>query len=242
MSSTAPPAYQPEKPRFTVRGLMITTAVVAVYAAIGGAICRRLDPTDQASLLVFWTATALAIPAAWYYALRREAKLYGNDSAVRYVVPALGPGPVRSRPSQHRRLLTIVLIGMSLAYWSFLVVNNLRVIRHINWGWFDLFACSMLPIGAYAIAHRVVQLILRRNQTLVAICDDGLRYYRLPIPWKHVHEVRWLADDPGTLFLHRYDGDIYLRPAADQRDAVEAFIRERTGLPCEPAPAPKEPA
>lgn len=249
MSSTDPPAYQPEKPRFTVRGLMIATAIVAVYAAIGGAVCRHLNPGDEALLLVFWCATGLAIPLAWYSTLWWEAKIYGSVENLRYVVPVLGPGPNRKitlakshSPARRQWWWALGAVGFYLGWWSFLVLDIGREVRDKQWGLDLAMSLITAPIGAFVVAHYVVALLIRRDRRIVALSDAGLHYYALKIPWKHLHEVRWLADDPGTLFLHRYDGDIYLRPAADQRDAVEAFIRERTGLPCEPAPAPKEPA
>ena len=231
MSDARRPIYQPETPRFTLRGMMVTATIVTAFAAIGGTIARRLPAGSQASLLIFWTACGLAIPLTWWLALRRDAKNFGNDPGIRFLVPAAGWAVIGRGSKRRQIVLGIAMVGVLLAWTSSTIHAVATGASNGEWtGFRYVSAAQTILFGVTSIATLVVATLVRRHWGLYALRDSGIAYSEHEIPWRHFHDVSWLENDAETLCLRRFDGNIRLRPAAEQREQVEAFIRERIDL------------
>lgn len=199
LPANAPP--EPTEVRFRLRSLLISTAVVAVVAAIAGTYYRSVPPGVQARLNIVWGVVAILV-ALWLVveALHR----YRAERKVGAVIVRL-PSPA----SSWTRIIgagVIILIGLGyLGLTS--VVSAPTPGSGISLG--ECFSSAFLP--ALCISAGISGLWWHGT---ARVCQNGVLAGRQLLLWSHVVDARWQYWPPDTLHLTgvgRSGGDVHMR-------------------------------
>jgi hypothetical protein len=212
--------------RFRLPALLAVMTLLALFAALAGPYFRRQSLEVQQSLAASWAIT-LAI---------------GGAAFVRRWRAMMSPKPLMGRAHWRVTLLrrrrwhdpTVRVAALALMLmWLSSEANQVTIMT-------DRFA-SGTTSRWMAVAGRgilmglllgfgVLPLLLKRPAFL---CDRGVWSLRREVVWSKLSGWRWETARPGVLRLTERlapRGDLLLAVPAELRDAVEAFIREKTEL------------
>jgi hypothetical protein len=214
--------------RFRLTALLAATTLAALLAAAVGPAFRKLSPQAQWSLAAYWIVTLLVATAGFAWQWRRSLR------------PAADMGTVRWQAKLRRRqawLEPVVRVAVALALASWLASEAAQVGELT-----DRFAYN----GAsrwFAVAVRggamgtVIGMILLPQifRPPAFVCERGVWTLRRTVVWSKLKSWGWLSDRPGVMKLGVAPpagmlGDVYLAIAAEDRAAVEDFVREKTEL------------
>lgn len=212
--------------RFRIRSLIAVTTAVAILAALTGRYFRGQSPEAQQSLAVFWTLTIVI--GASSFVRRWRAMMTPNPlmGCAHWRVALL-----RRRPWLDAAVrvgaLTLILLWSSSATRHVAMLTD-RFASGTTLRWPGVVARGIL-MGAM-LGFGLLPLLLKRSAFL---CERGVWSLRREVVWSKLSGWRWEADRPGVLRLAERlapRGDLLLAVPAEFRDAVEAFIREKTEL------------
>jgi hypothetical protein len=176
------PVTEPTEAQFTIRALFVAMAVVAVLAAIAGAIVRRVDPDTRIRLLLGW-GMWLMVSLLWiaYAAHRRRAaeKLAGRallrvplfDEAIPHATVARRWSNVAS---------SIILTLFMLTAFSF----NLTSLPPGSIGPGIVWSFAMMGLLGVFLTSRLVTTFWWR--TNVRFGELGILWDRRVMLWDHV--------------------------------------------------------
>jgi hypothetical protein len=215
--------------RYRVRTLLTVTVVVAILAAIAGPYWRRQTPEVRISLLGYWALLAACSCGSLWLRLRNAFSLQrdreGKQRIVRMIVTQWGFRHMR--PSlQWAGLAVTVLFALfytAIASRSVVVQLQGRLPTRSWIFWQTNLSLVYVPALLFGLA---AWFFLPRP---VFLCEEGIPLSQTVfVPWRYIRSAEWRRGRPGSLKLHRLDGDLYFEVPADQRAAVEEFLRTKS--------------
>jgi hypothetical protein len=220
------PLSEPTDVRFSMRALLIVTAVVAVLAAVMGPFVRQLPPDAQVRLLGVWGGWLLAVII-----------LTGFQARQRYRAERLaGRTLLRMKLREEQTVSYERLQGSRSVFWT--IVGVLVMLFFASQAAISL-AGGVVPtvmiigtLGTLSIwsTIRAVMLLWWRNT--IRFCEAGLQWDRHLMLWEYVLERRWDESDAKVLIVQGIDQrnlDSILKIAvpADERAAVESLLESK---------------
>ena len=212
--------------RFRLPALLAVMTLLALLAALAGPYFRRQSLEVQQSLAASWAIT-LAI---------------GGTAFVRRWRAMMSPKPLMGRahwrvtllrrrrwhdPTVRVASLALMLMWLSSEASQVTMMTD-RFASGTTSRWMGVAARGIL-MGAL-LGFGLLPLLLKRPAFL---CERGVWSLRREVVWSKLSGWRWETDRPGVLRLTERlapRGDLLLAIPAELRDAVEAFIREKTEL------------
>ncbi|WP_145430263.1 hypothetical protein [Lacipirellula limnantheis] len=212
--------------RFRLPALLAAMSLLALLAALAGPYFRRQSLEVQQSLAAYWTLT-LVIGAS-SFVRRWRAMMTPNPlmGCAHWRVTLLRRRPWRD-VAVRVGALALILLWLSSGTRHVTMLSD-RFASGTTLQWLGVAARGI--VMGVILGYGLLPLLLKRSAFL---CERGVWSLRREVVWSKLSAWRWETDRPGVLRLTERlapRGDLLLAVPAELRDAVEAFIREKTEL------------
>jgi len=212
--------------RFRLPALLAVMTLLALLAALAGPFFRRQPLEVQQSLAASWAIT-LAIGGAAF--VRRWRAMMSPK-------PLMGRAHWRVTLLRRRRwhdpTVRVAAVALMLTWLSSeasqVTIMTDRFASGTTSRWMAVAVRGILM--GVLLGYVLLPLLIKRP---AFICDRGVWSLRREVVWSKLSGWRWETARPGVLRLTERlapRGDLLLAVPAEFRDAVEAFIREKTEL------------
>ncbi len=213
---------QPRPVQFRLWWLLVVTTVVAVAAAVGAPFLRGYETLELLLRLSCGIACVVLQALGFWLGCRRAWKLPTDSGKIIFVLPGCRYHPDQ-RMRHPTRVIVFVLVGLGAFVSGFKLFQPAIFQAPV---WLMLYGTLLCLAYGYMLGMAASS---RANYPL-AICDAGISLGRTFVYWDEIFIAKWLPECPNVLalLLGRDLGRIYLEVAAEERDAVEMFVRAKT--------------
>ncbi len=200
--------------RFSLRSILIGTAIVAVAVALLAPWFRQWNAEQRKAFVLVWCNVAfgagITVIAGCIQRVRAEKRA----------------GPVHFRlPLSMTRFGGGAAVGMALFLLS--IVTGYSVFKSLH----PTGAIPALPVDFVAIQCGVTfglaGLGLWLKTSCLELCDAGMLSASHFIPWKLIRNVRWGGSDPNLLVVQRGRGVTTARANPADKQAIDQFLQSR---------------
>jgi hypothetical protein len=208
------------------------TTILAPVAALAGMYYRRQPPEAQTDLAIAWSVMA-ALLAAGVCMRWRDA--FGGTASLGAVKFMAWSAP-KPRSWMRASAVHVFMLGASVAFaamWSAQIAESAARGHGRSLG--VIIAQAAQP---GLCLSGILFLYLR---TPIFLCEDGMRFARGLAPWRFIRQAEWTTPSQRVLKFRRLDGDVYMSVTERDRDAIEAFVREKTTFNDAEAPTERRP-
>jgi hypothetical protein len=203
--------------RFRLRTMLQATTVIAVLAAIAGPYYRSVDADAQRRLLIFWSMLMLCTGVTFLWRLR-EGWTRRLRTEARYVVYSTN-GKSRRRRSVTRVFMVVALLGCYASASHNVATEPKRsTIGEVGESIYGGLFVGLISSAMLISFVRRPLFLTERGIPLAT------RHF---VPWHWIHSAQWLPNQPNVMKLRRLAGDVLIEVSAENREQVEAFIREK---------------
>ena len=214
--------------RFRLPALLAVMSLLALLAAIAGPYFRQQSALAQRSLATYWIIAAMVAIASWAWRWRRMTTPPPLMGTVHWRVTLVW-GRAWPGPTVRLAILATVAIGLVLG-----TRHIVGAADRIADGFFSPWLLVVLNGTVLGVTFGGAMLPLIPKQPAF-ICDRGVWSVHRETIWSKLKAWEWKPDNPGVLRLSevhstRLHGHLFLAVLAEFRDAVEAFVREKTEL------------
>ena len=216
-----PPVFSDNPPvlesrvRFTVRGMLIGTTVVAACLAIAGPWFRQWAPEQRAAVLLTWSKFAIVVSTT--IAIACLIRLRAEKRA----------GPARYRlPLSTTKFAKSSAVFMAFFSSSGVVLSSFPMASAVDAGWMfrALFDFLLLQSGV-VVAFAVLGVWWGTH--CVELCDAGVLCHGQFVSWETLRGFRWGGVNPNLLMLQHGWGVITARPRTEDKATIEKFLADR---------------
>lgn len=223
-----PMAEFPKRPslvRFSLRGLFLTTSVVAAASALlvgvaqleRGLLCIAIFTGVFILVLTWFCWRRLRVEAAAGAAcVYCRAWQVGNKISV-------GKGLASAAKSHQRRnLFSTAWLCFTFLMWAFGV--GMFLVEPLAPLWFILFG----TVTAGEMAARVtVRVWWKHHSLLLEFCEHGLLWWLWFVPWTKLKRYEWVDIATGNLLVQFQGARWYLLFEPADVERVDAFLKVR---------------
>src|SRR3954471_9460892 len=214
--------------RFSVRAMLIVTAVVAVVAAVLGPIVRSIDPHERMPLLATW-GVWLAASIAWVGYLthqRRQAERLVGGAQLKL---PLYDENVPQASSIRRWFNVVMALFFALFFVSILSAEVSSFLRGSARSSSIVSHAIMATMCVWWTARSITSIWWRNN---VRFGERGILWDRRALNWDHIVSWAWDARRTDILDIRGVDQfnrdmDVRVRVPERLRNGVESLVQSR---------------
>jgi hypothetical protein len=215
-----PPAPLDSRVRFSLRGMLIGTAVVSVCLAIAAPWLRQLNAKQRTAFIQFSCNVGAGAGAAIVVGCALRLRAERRAGAARYRLPSSHT----THGGFFAAAVALFWAGAFATYASFAIQFN-------NGG------PSWLAIDFTAVQYGFLLALYALgtwwNTACLELCDAGILHGCMLVPYKSIRGFRWGASNPNLLVIRVGWSVVTVRADPADTPAIEQFLTAHL-----PPPAP----
>lgn len=197
--------------RFSLRGMFIATAAIAVCLAAIGPWLRHRTTDERTALAKIWGNVAAGAVAAIVGGCALRLRAERRAGAARFRLPLS---------------ITALATACSMAM-SLLMVTTVALLSFV-----EISAADQIPLlNAMAIQAGVVAALaglgLWWRSGCLELCDNGLLQAVQLISYESIRGFRWGTSGPNLLVVRFGSMTVTVRVRAEDKPGIEQFLRSR---------------